>query len=186
MDCNVDRLNPRQQYTYDAILSSVINHKGTTFFLIGSAGTGKTFLYNIVATKCRSLGNIVVVVASSGIASMLLVGGQMAYSTFNIPLNVLENSICGFNRHSQHAKLFKETKLVIWNKCQCNTCIVSNLLTDRCKISVVIKNLLRVLLLFLVDILDKSSSFCQKEFASKLYRSHLDDQDCGKNCMIFR
>lgn len=52
-------------------------------------------------------------------------------------------------------------------------------LTARCKIYVVIKNLLAVLLLYLVETLDKSYMFCQKEFASKLYRPHLDGQDCG-------
>lgn len=73
MDCNVDKLNPRQKYAYGTIFSSAINHKRTTFFLNGGAGTRKTFLYNTVVTKCRSIGNTVVAVASYGIASLLLV-----------------------------------------------------------------------------------------------------------------
>ncbi|XP_058227941.1 uncharacterized protein LOC131336209 [Rhododendron vialii] len=47
---------------------------GTTFFLNGGAGIGKTFLYNTIAHKCHSLSYIVVTVASSGIASLLLEG----------------------------------------------------------------------------------------------------------------
>ncbi|XP_028072245.1 ATP-dependent DNA helicase PIF7-like [Camellia sinensis] len=68
----IDRLNNDQRTAYDAITSSVFENKGTIFFLKGGAGTGKTFLYNAVALKCRSLGHIVITVASSGIASLLL------------------------------------------------------------------------------------------------------------------
>ncbi|XP_028054182.1 uncharacterized protein LOC114258419 [Camellia sinensis] len=90
----IDRLNNGQRTAYNAITSSVFESKGSIFFLNGGAGTGKTFLYNTIALKCRSLGYIVVTVASSGIASLLLVGGRTAHSTFSIPLDVLENSIC--------------------------------------------------------------------------------------------
>ena len=98
VDTNVDKLNSGQRTAYDAILSSALCKEGTIFFLNGGAGTGKTFLYNTIATKCRSLGHTVVTVASSGIASLLLVGGRTAHSTFKIPLDVLENSTCGFNK----------------------------------------------------------------------------------------
>ena len=85
---NVDRLNDKQREAYVAITSSVFQNKGTIFFLGGGAGTGKTFLYNTIATKCRSVGHTVITVASSGIASLLLVGGRTAHSTFCIPLDV--------------------------------------------------------------------------------------------------
>ena len=101
---NVDKLNDAQLATYTAIISSVIEDKGTTFFLSGGAGTGKIFLYNTIATKLRSLAHIVITVASSGIASLLLLGGRTAHSTFCIPLDVLENSICGFSKQSMHAE----------------------------------------------------------------------------------
>ncbi|XP_028117858.1 ATP-dependent DNA helicase PIF1-like [Camellia sinensis] len=112
----IDRLNNDQRTTYDAITSSVFENKGTIFFLNGGAGTGKTFLYNAIALKCRSLGHIVITVASCGIASLLLVGGRTAHSTFSIPLDVLENSICGFSKQSLQAELFRETKLIIWDE----------------------------------------------------------------------
>ncbi|XP_052175384.1 uncharacterized protein LOC127790133 [Diospyros lotus] len=81
-----------------------------------SAVIGKTFLYNMIALKCRNLGHIVITVASSGIASLLLVGGRTAHSTFSIPLDVLENSNCGLNKQSLQAELFRETKLIIWDE----------------------------------------------------------------------
>ncbi|KAG5545929.1 hypothetical protein RHGRI_018181 [Rhododendron griersonianum] len=113
---NIERLNNGQRAAYDAITSSIFENKGTTFFLHGGAGTGKTFLYNTIAVKCRSLGHIVVTVASSGIASLLLLGGRTAHSTFRIPLDVLENSVCGFSKNSLQAELFRETKLIIWDE----------------------------------------------------------------------
>ncbi|XP_058219883.1 uncharacterized protein LOC131330353 [Rhododendron vialii] len=113
---NIERLNNGQRAAYDAIISSIFENKGTTFFLNGGAGTGKTFLYNTIALKCRSLGYIVVNVASSGIASLLLLGGRTAHSTFRIPLDVLENSVCGFSKNSLQAELFRETKLIIWDE----------------------------------------------------------------------
>ncbi|KAG5531642.1 hypothetical protein RHGRI_026310 [Rhododendron griersonianum] len=43
-------------------------------------------------------------------------GGRTAHSTFAIPLDVLENSVCGFTKQSLQAELFKETKLIIWDE----------------------------------------------------------------------
>jgi hypothetical protein len=113
---NVDCLNEGQRTAYTKITSSVFENKGTTFFLNGGAGTGKTFLYNTIAAICRSLGHIVITVASSGIASLLLVGGRTTHSTFCIPLDILENSFCGFTKQSIHAELFKLAKLIIWDE----------------------------------------------------------------------
>ncbi|KAI8543159.1 hypothetical protein RHMOL_Rhmol08G0195900 [Rhododendron molle] len=62
---NVESLNEEQRAAYTAITTSVFENKGMTFFLNGGAETGKTFLYNTVATKYRNLGHVVVSVASS-------------------------------------------------------------------------------------------------------------------------
>ncbi|KAI8554873.1 hypothetical protein RHMOL_Rhmol05G0130700 [Rhododendron molle] len=113
---DIDRRNNAQCKAYDAITSSVLQNRGRIFFVSGGAGTGKTFLYNTIALKCRSLGHIVVTVASSGIASLLLVGGRTAHLTFCIPLDVMENSICVFSKQSIHVELFRQTKLIIWDE----------------------------------------------------------------------
>ena len=42
------------------------------FFIDGPGGTGKTFLYNTLLNKVRSQGRIPLVMASSGIAALLL------------------------------------------------------------------------------------------------------------------
>ncbi|GAB2295406.1 hypothetical protein Dimus_038353 [Dionaea muscipula] len=113
---DIDRLNDEQRAAYTAVTHSALGNIGTVFFLSGGAGTGKTFLYNTIALKCRSLGHIVVSVASSGIASLLMEGGRTAHSTFCIPLDVLDDSVCGFSKQSIHADLFRETKLIIWDE----------------------------------------------------------------------
>ncbi|GAB2289108.1 hypothetical protein Dimus_038038 [Dionaea muscipula] len=113
---DVDKLNHEQRAAYNVVISSVLERTGTIFFLSGGAGTGKTFLYNTIALMCRNLGHIVISVASSGIASLLLVGGRTAHSTFCIPLSIHEDSVCGFSKQSLHADLFRETKLIIWDE----------------------------------------------------------------------
>jgi len=46
---------------------------------------GKTFLWHTIINRLRSDGLIVLVVASSGIASLLLPGGRIAHSRFKNP-----------------------------------------------------------------------------------------------------
>ncbi|GKA80108.1 ATP-dependent DNA helicase PIF1-like protein [Tanacetum coccineum] len=51
--------------------------------------TGKTFLCKTIISRLRSERKIVLAVASSGIASLLLSAGRTAHSRFVIPLDVL-------------------------------------------------------------------------------------------------
>ncbi|PIA50920.1 hypothetical protein AQUCO_01100021v1 [Aquilegia coerulea] len=98
------------------ITNSVRNDSRQVFFLSGPAGTGKTFVYNTVADTLRSEGHIVIMVASSGIASLLLTGGRTAHSTFKIPFEVLDDSVCSVTKQTIHAELFKRAKLIIWDE----------------------------------------------------------------------
>jgi len=107
-------------------------------------------------------------VASSGIVSLLLVRGRTAHLIFFIPLNVLENLNCGLSKQSLQAELFRETKLIIWDEVpmQHKHCVeaVDRTLRDICDS----EKLFGVLLLFLVEIFDKSYQLYPKEFVSKL------------------
>ncbi|XP_026410263.1 ATP-dependent DNA helicase PIF7-like [Papaver somniferum] len=116
LNTDIERLNVEQRTTYNSIVDSVNNRDGRMFFLNGSAGTGKTFLYNTIARSCRRDGNIVLTVASSGIASLLLDGGRTAHSTFKIPFNVQEDSNIGISKDSEYAQLLKEVRFVIWDE----------------------------------------------------------------------
>ncbi|KAK1407276.1 hypothetical protein QVD17_38890 [Tagetes erecta] len=66
--------------------------------------------------KIRSKGDIVLNVASSGIASLLLSGGRTAHSRFIIPLNLTEDSICSIKPNSEQASLIRKTSLIIWDE----------------------------------------------------------------------
>ncbi|KAL3619255.1 hypothetical protein CASFOL_036825 [Castilleja foliolosa] len=57
-----------------------------------------------------------VVVAASGIASLLLPSGRTAHSRFKIPLDLTEQSTCHIKKGTHLADLLKETLLVIWDE----------------------------------------------------------------------
>ena len=75
------------------------------YFIHAPAGTGKTFVFNYLLAHFRSIGKIVLAMASSGIASILLPGGQTAHSTFQIPINLQRESICTISHNSQLGQL---------------------------------------------------------------------------------
>ncbi|XP_071698894.1 uncharacterized protein [Rutidosis leptorrhynchoides] len=111
-------LNPEQLAIYHQVIGAVAQRKGGLFFLYGPGGTGKTFLYTAFLAKLRAEKMIVLVVASSGIASLLLPGGRTAHSRFVIPLELMENSTCGIKQKTHLAALIQEVRLIIWDEAQ--------------------------------------------------------------------
>ncbi|XP_035838181.1 ATP-dependent DNA helicase pif1-like [Helianthus annuus] len=97
----VNLLTDEQRAVYEEIMNAVDGDNGGVFFVYGYGGTGKTFLWKTLSAAIRSKGEIVLNVASSGIASLLLEGGRTAHSRFHIPLNLNEDS---------------QTKLIIWDE----------------------------------------------------------------------
>ncbi|KAF8115129.1 hypothetical protein N665_0030s0163 [Sinapis alba] len=105
-----------QKKKYDEILTAVNEEKGGMFFVYGFGGTGKTFLWKLLSAAIRCRGDIVLNVASSGIASLLLQGGRTAHSRFGIPLNPDEFSSCTMTHGSDQANLVRESSLIIWDE----------------------------------------------------------------------
>jgi len=108
---NVDRIatlvdeqriifNPDQAVASDAILESVISNQGYLFFIHVTSGCGKTFLCNTIAAEVRKRGQVVLCVALSGIAALLLDKGRTSYSCFKISLSVHKDSVAGFKHNS--------------------------------------------------------------------------------------
>ncbi|KAL7096997.1 hypothetical protein ACP275_10G115200 [Erythranthe tilingii] len=64
----------------------------------------------------RSKGEIVINVASSGIASLLLPGGRTTHSRFGLPINVHKSSTCSISQQSPQAELLIRAKLIIWDE----------------------------------------------------------------------
>jgi uncharacterized radical SAM superfamily protein len=58
----------------------------------------------------------VLVVASSGIASLLLSGGRTAHSRFKIPIDLHDESICNITQQMKVAELVRKADLIIWDE----------------------------------------------------------------------
>ncbi|XP_010506903.1 PREDICTED: ATP-dependent DNA helicase PIF1-like [Camelina sativa] len=105
-----------QRSVYLEIIEAVNFNKGGMFFVHGFGGTGKTFLWSILGADIRSRRDIVLSVASSGIAALLMKGGRTAHSRFGIPIHVDEYTICSIDGKSHLAELISEAKLIIWDE----------------------------------------------------------------------
>jgi len=90
--------------------------EGGLFFLYGSGGTGKNYLWNTIISKFRSNKHIVLAIASSEISSLLLPGGKTAHSIFKIPLYPGDTPVCFFDKRSKRAELIRETVVIIWDE----------------------------------------------------------------------
>jgi len=106
--------NLGQQRAYNTIIQQIATDvSNSRFFIQGPAGTGKTFLYKCLCYFYRAQRKIVLCVASSGIAALLLPGSRTAYSRFAIPLNIHELSVCWISKNTQLADLIRQTSLII-------------------------------------------------------------------------
>ncbi|RYR48040.1 hypothetical protein Ahy_A07g034036 [Arachis hypogaea] len=115
-DANVLKLNEEQKVVYDKIIDCVSNKRHRFFFVYGFGGTGKTFLYRVLSARLRSEKRVVINVASSGIASLLLPGGKTAHSMFNIPVELTEDTVCRIKKDSAKAEVVRLADLIIWDE----------------------------------------------------------------------
>ncbi|KAJ0760860.1 putative DNA helicase [Helianthus annuus] len=109
-------LNADQLQVYDIVMNSYERKSQTLLFVYGHGGTGKTFLWTTIISAFRSLGRIVLAVAASGIASLLLPSGRTAHSRFKIPIELTDQSVCDIKKNTQLWELLKETSLIIWDE----------------------------------------------------------------------
>jgi hypothetical protein len=112
----VSQLNVDQRNVYDTITKRVLGGSPGFFFVCGHGGTGKTFLWNAILASLRSEKKIVLAVASSGVASLLLPKGRTAHSRFKIPFDLNEAGTCSVKRGTMLAELIKVSALIIWDE----------------------------------------------------------------------
>ena len=112
-DTSLVQLNSHQRHAYTTILHSINERLKSLYFVQGPAGTGKTSLYKVLCNYFHSKGKIVLCVASSGIAALLLPGGQISHSRFKIRIVINESSTCSISPNTLLAGLIKETSLII-------------------------------------------------------------------------
>ncbi|XP_071699497.1 uncharacterized protein [Rutidosis leptorrhynchoides] len=105
-----------KKHAYDTIKTAAESDNGGVFFLHGYGGIGKTFLWQTLSAAFRSKGEIVLNVASSGIAALLLPGGRTAPSRFAIPIDPTNESFCRILPNSNLAALIRRAKLIIWDE----------------------------------------------------------------------
>lgn len=65
----------KQEQIYDTIVNATRHNHQELILVYGDGGTGKTFLWKKIISSLRSKGEIVLAVASSDIACLLLPSG---------------------------------------------------------------------------------------------------------------
>nr|GEU59556.1 DNA helicase [Tanacetum cinerariifolium] len=90
------------------------NSRQELIYVYGHSGTGKTFLRKTIISGICSQGKIVLAVASSGIAYLLLPSGRIAHSRFKLPLELTEESLCKITKNTHLGKLLADIDLIIW------------------------------------------------------------------------
>lgn len=120
-DSHIVSFNQEQCSAFNEIWGSISDEHGDPFFVNGPAGTGKTFLYNAICHRVRAESWIILCVASTGLAALLLPHGRTAHSTFNIPISDLaEDSICQISKESQCGDLMRKAKAILYDECLMN------------------------------------------------------------------
>jgi ATP-dependent DNA helicase PIF1 len=109
-------LNKDQLSAYHQIVEFVTDNLGQMFFVDGFGGSGKTYLWNALSFHFRAEGKIVINVAFSGIAALLLPGGRTAHSQFGIPMVLTEESVCRLDNKGKKAELLGMASLIIWDE----------------------------------------------------------------------
>lgn len=114
----LNSLTNDQRFAFDRIWQSIIGREGRMFFIDGFGGTGKTYLYQTITHAIRAQNMIVLCVASTGLACLLLPGGQTAHSMFKIPIDTLDcDSICNIPKESIRADLLRIAQAVVYDEC---------------------------------------------------------------------
>ncbi len=107
-----DRFNVDQRNAYKIILNVVTNKEGKLFFVYGSGGTNKTFVWTTFLSRLRGQGKIMLAVASSRIASLLLLGGRTAHSRFKISIDLHDESTCNITQHIKVVELVLKADMI--------------------------------------------------------------------------
>ncbi|GJW87882.1 reverse transcriptase domain-containing protein [Tanacetum coccineum] len=102
-------LNPEQRVIYEEVVESV--HNKQFYFVYGPGGTRKTFLYKTIISRLRSKWKIVLVVASSRIASLLLPTRRTAHRRQILPVIPKGKRADIIQACINHSELWKHCKV---------------------------------------------------------------------------
>ncbi|GJY05975.1 DNA helicase [Tanacetum coccineum] len=96
---SIPKLNPKKRKIYDMIMNACTRNEQKLLFIYGHGETGKTFMWKTLISSMRSQGKIVLAVASSGIASLLLPAGRTAHPRFKLLLELTDEPLCHVKKH---------------------------------------------------------------------------------------
>nr|KAJ0210439.1 hypothetical protein LSAT_V11C400164510 [Lactuca sativa] len=102
-ETSYDKQSLASQYTYmvhEYVVKATEDKRQILLFLYGHGGTGKMFMWTTLLSYLRSIGKIVLAVAASGIASLLLPSGRTAHSRFVIPIDLTDKSSCNIKKNT--------------------------------------------------------------------------------------
>ncbi len=112
----IESLNDGQRAAYNGVIDVYATHHAKVIFIDGPGGTGKTYTENLILNVVRSCGDIALVVASSGIAALLLSGGRTTHSYLKIPIALDRKSFCYIRKQDDLTTLIHQTKLILWDE----------------------------------------------------------------------
>lgn len=110
-------LKPSQRAAYYAVLAAVACPKGQRIFFDAPGGTGKTYTFNTILAALRAKGIIVLAVASSGIAAILLELGRTFHSRFKCErLHPAANQTLNISAQTALAELLRRCHAIFWDE----------------------------------------------------------------------
>jgi hypothetical protein len=112
----IESLNDGQRATYNGVIDAYAAHHVKVIFIDGPGGMGKTYIENLILNVVHSRGDIALVVTSSGIVVLLLLGGRTAHSYLKISITLDYTSFCYIRKQDDLAVLIRQTKLILWDE----------------------------------------------------------------------
>ncbi|TKR88023.1 hypothetical protein L596_012327 [Steinernema carpocapsae] len=110
-------LNTEQESVYREVMQERNDINGRRlFFIEGSGGCGKTFLYESLYYGLRAQGHKVLSVAHTGVAATLLPNGSTVHRAFGIPLTTEEDMQSHIDLASHRAEELKQVDVVLWDE----------------------------------------------------------------------
>ena len=101
---------------FNTTINAIYDDKGGIFFIYGYGGIRKAYIWRALTSALYFEGKIVLIVASSGIASILLPNGRTTYSRLVIPIDIHEDSTYNIKQGTLQAELLCKTDLIIWDE----------------------------------------------------------------------
>jgi len=104
-----EQLNVEQKKIVDTILAAATTNTNsdTCFYIDGSGGSGKTFIYTTLYYLLKSKDKIVNTMAFTGIAATLLPNGKTIHKVFGLPVPLFADSTSNIKFQSKEANRLK-------------------------------------------------------------------------------